>query len=287
MRQKGSSVFITASADGGLFPPLQLQALREMLAQAPPLVNAQAPPPARWSLAAVKAVVTWLTGYSLSGVWRILQALRLRYKRGRLALHSPDPDYLSKQARAAACVAAARAAPGQVVTLYLDELSYYRQPSLASDWAACGSACQPLARLAHGSNTRGRVVATLDALTGRVLYLHGSKIGVLQLQKFYAQIRAAYPAAETIYVIQDNWPVHFHAAVLAAAQQAGVELVALPTYAPWLNPIEKLWRWLKQQVIHQHRYSTEWATLQAQVKAFLERFATPSTALLRYCGLAV
>lgn len=255
-----------------------------MLAQAPPVLVATAPAPARWSLAAVKAVCAWLQGYTLSGVWRVLRSLGLRYKRGRAAVHRPDPDDPVKKARAAACLAAARAAPGRVVTLYLDELSYYRQPSLAADWAA--GAAQPVARLAHGSNTRGRIVAALDAVTGRVLYAHGSKIGVTQLQKFYAHIRAAYPDAEQIYVIQDNWPVHFHAAVLTAAQQAGVELVALPTYAPWLNPIEKLWRWLKQTVLHQHRYSTAWATLQARVKAFLERFDAPSADLLRYCGLA-
>jgi hypothetical protein len=31
-----------------------------------------------------------------------------------------------------------------------------------------------------------------------------------------------------------------------------LQSVWLPTYAPWLNPIEKLWRWLRQDVLKMH-----------------------------------
>ena len=34
----------------------------------------------------------------------------------------------------------------------------------------------------------------------------------------------------------------------ALFQWPRIEPVWLPTYAPWLNPIEKLWRWLRQEV---------------------------------------
>jgi hypothetical protein len=47
---------------------------------------------------------------------------------------------------------------------------------------------------------------------------------------------------------QDNWPIHFESQVVEAAAKAGVEMVRLPTHAPWLNPIEKLWRKLKQEL---------------------------------------
>jgi putative transposase len=47
-------------------------------------------------------------------------------------------------------------------------------------------------------------------------------------------------------VIQDNWNIHTHPEVLTAlARYPRIKPVWLPTYAPWLNPIEKLWRWVR------------------------------------------
>ena len=61
-------------------------------------------------------------------------------------------------------------------------------------------------------------------------------------------------------MIQDNWSIHTHADVLAALERwPRIEPVWLPTYAPWLNPIEKLWRWLRQDVLKLHRLAGDWA----------------------------
>lgn len=257
----------------------------ELLHQAPPPLPPATTAPARWSLEHLRAVCHWLADYSLSGVWRLLDDWGLRYKRGRHYVHSPDPEYAAKRDYAAWCVARARAHYPRVVTLYLDELTYYRLPSLAGAWAARGAKAQPLAPVGYSKNKRRRVVATLDAVTGRALFEQAWKIGVARLAAFYPRLRAAYPAAEVSYVIQDNWPIHFWPEVVRSAQRVGIELVALPTYAPWLNPIEKLWRKLKQEVLHLHRWGDDWQGLQERVASFLESFAAGSVALLRYVGL--
>ena len=59
----------------------------------------------------------------------------------------------------------------------------------------------------------------------------------------------------------------------------------LPTYAPWLNPIEKLWRWLRQDQLYVHRLAQDWSVLRQRVNAFFDQFAAGSHALLRYVGL--
>jgi hypothetical protein len=64
-----------------------------------------------------------------------------------------------------------------------------------------------------------------------------------------------------------------------------IEILQLPTYAPWTNPIEKLWRWVRQSVIHFHRLSNDWQALQNKVLAFIEQFKGGSQDLLRYVGL--
>jgi hypothetical protein len=130
------------------------------------------------------------------------------------------------------------------------------------------------------------------------------------LAKFYGIIRDDYPTVEQIYVVEDNWPVHFHPTLLAqlppqelayppkwpaswshlkmperSTDPPPITLLNLPTYAPWLNPIEKLWRWLRQTVIHLHRSSDDWNLLKQRVSDFLEQFRQGSLDLLRYVGL--
>ena len=64
-----------------------------------------------------------------------------------------------------------------------------------------------------------------------------------------------------------------------------IEPVWLPTYSPWLNPIEELWRWLRQDVLKLHRLAGDWDDLRGRVNQFLGQFAAGSQDLLRYVGL--
>ncbi len=238
----------------------------------------------RWTLALLRDHVPWLAGRSRGGISRLVRRLGLRYRRGRAHLHSPDPDYPAKLAAVAAAGAAAAADPGRVVLLYQDELTYYRRPSLDRAWSARGGPGPP-AEQGHGVNTKRRVVGCLDVRDGRLFAWQRERADVATLVRYYKALGEAYPQAEVIYVAQDNWPVHFHPAVAAAAAQARVRLLRLPTYAPWTNPIEKVWRRLKQEVLHMHPYADGWETLKAAVTAWLERWAGPSPELLRYVGL--
>jgi hypothetical protein len=132
--------------------------------------------------------------------------------------------------------------------------------------------------------------------------------------RFFQRLSAAYPATR-IAVVLDNWPVHFHPDLLAALEpqqtpfpfprpgawpiapspeairkwgglQLPIQLLPLPTYASWLNPIEKLWRWLRQEVVHLHPWADDLSALDAAVAAVLDRFRDASPRLLRYVGLA-
>jgi len=269
---------------------------------------------ARWRLADLVWACDCLLPLSLGGLSKLLSRLGISYQRGRDYVHSPDPLYPEKRACVQAVLAEARASAGRVVALFQDELTYYRQPTLA--WAYAEPGAQPCAERSHQTNTATRVIGVLNPLDGQVDYWQGSRTSTDRLVAFYQQVRQAYPAAKRLYLIQDNWPVHFHPDVLvaleaqespwpwkvpkhwptepsAAAQrrygalQLPIQLVSLPTYASWLNPIEKLWRWLKQEVLHLHRLADRLAELRASVNRFLDRFAAGSIELLRYVGLPV
>lgn len=251
----------------------------------------------------------WLRLKTLAGVHRLLNRLKIHRKRGRGHLHSPDPDYVGKLRDVWLWLRAVQVDPGKQILLFSDEFTFYRQPSLSYDYERAGKT-QPLGELGHRSNLHWRIAAALDAWTGQVTYASHSRFSLKLLVDFYQQIAQTYPHAQIIYLVVDNWPVHFHADVLAALRDPTlswplkrpnnwtdtpsprarhldlpIRLVSLPTYAPWNNPIEKLWHLLKKQVLHLHRFEDDWDGLKQRVHQELDKYLLPSPDLLRYVGL--
>lgn len=269
----------------------------------------------RWTLASLRQACAWLGDLTLAGVHTVLRRARVVWKRARASMRSPDPDY-AKLVDVAAAVGAAQAQPGRVITVYLDEVTVERQPTVAHAYAPVGSSEQARAPRSPQSNTVTRILGALNALTGGVFHRRASKITVAFLVGFYRALCQAYLDAERIYVIQDNWPVHTHPDLLIAlepqktrwpwyrppnwptepsaaavrrwgALKLPIQIVPLPTYASWCNPIERLWRKLRQDVTHLHRWADDLDALRTEIDRFLDQFAQGSLDLLRYVGLQV
>lgn len=181
--------------------------------------------------------------------------------------------------------------PNEASVLYGDELSFYRRPSLTGNGAYYPQGEEPLFEQASAYNTRHRVGAAMDAYTGRVVWVDDKVVGVEALCLLMAKIRNAYGPERTIFLVWDNWHVHYQQKVATTASKCNIQLLWLPTYAPsyapWTNPIEKMWRWLKQWHLHNHQLALgiHFDTLKERVRTFLAAFADGSQALLRYVGL--
>lgn len=266
----------------------------------------------RWTLSTLReACSSWLDLQTDSGLYGLMRRLGITYKRGREYVHSPDPDYEAKRAYIDERLQEARQSDDQVL-LYQDECTYYRQPTVAQGYEAERQSLAPHADLGHHGSRCHRITGALNPFSGRVIFSQQRKMGTDGLLAFYRQVCAAYPETSTIYLVQDNWPVHFHADVIGTLKKQTwrwsrpsvpdnwpaipdqptttggplpIEIVRLPTYASWLNPIEKLWRWMKQEVIHLHRLADQWEQLKQRVATFLRQFEEGSQRLLRYTGL--
>ena len=59
-----------------------------------------------------------------------------------------------------------------------------------------------------------------------------------------------------LVVIWDNAPCHIAKVVTAHAEELGIELVFLPGYSPDLNPIERLWDWMREEVTRGHCHAS-------------------------------
>jgi hypothetical protein len=224
-------------------------------------------------------------------------------------VHSPDPAYVEKLRSIRWQILQVEQAEG-VSFVFEDEFSFFRRPTLANNYEQMGKP-QPLAELGFKRNAQWRIAGLLNAWTGQVIYEEGSQITLAKLLKLYRKALALSPQTQTLLIAQDNWPVHVHPDLLAALQPQSfawdlyrpsnwpaeprakaprlnlpIRLHLLPTYASWTNPIEKLWRLVKQEVLHLHRFMDDWAGLKQTVMGFLDQFANGSKDLLRYVGLS-
>jgi DDE superfamily endonuclease len=278
---------MVAPAVGTVFS--RQQQLQERLRQGPgseaqkeAAAQPDGPAPSRWTLSTIRASFDWLADYTLSGVWRLLDRCGLRLRSAQVQQYSPDPEYEAKVANLEMCLWEARRYPRSVVAVFVDQMGFSRWPDPGPDWGTK----PPLADRRQAKQGLWRLMGALNPFTGQVSYLDNYIIGRQKVIDCYEQLVAVYPYARRLYVIQDNWSIHKHPDVVEAlAQWPQVEPVWLPTYAPWLNPIEKLWRWLRQDVLKLHRLADDWKALRTRVHAFLDQFKDGSQRLLEYVGL--
>ena len=269
------------------FSPKSVEGAKSELLQAigqdPGLIN---PHQTRWTLRTLGQVVPWLQTVSVPGIHQILSRVGISYKRARDYVRSPDSDYAEKLACIQHALETARQTSETCVVLYQDEFGFTLQPTVAKDWTETGTK-YPLARQSHRSQETCYGIGALNPHTGDVIYQQVENCTIVALHTFYTQICQRYPQAEHIYLIQDNRAIHFHPNLIEAllpqtspfakptppkwtgkpSKKIGklaklpIEILQLPTYAAWTNPIEKLWRWVRQSVIHLHRLSNDWQAL--------------------------
>ena len=275
----------TAAQCGGVFD--HRAEVTQRLQQLPALEPTGRTAASRWTLRRLRAAFDWLAHYSLSGVWRLMHSYGIRLRSGRLQQFSPDPDYQTKVERITQVLHEVAAHPDTLEAVFVDQMGYGRWPQARADWTQEPPAPRRVAERFASNERKWRLMGALNARTGQVTTLDNYIVGRRQVITFFQQLDATYPTAHRIYVILDNWSIHQHADVQEALSRLPrLELVWLPTYAPWLNPIEKLWRWLREDILLLHRQAGDWNALQARVHGFFAPFAHGSPDVLRYVGLS-
>jgi hypothetical protein len=273
-----------------LFPPLHGNDLQSAAAhvqavcyRSPLLYDL---PRSRWSLALLRKAIGWSAGKSLSCISQLLKRLHVSYKRGRLAVHSPDLLYDVKLARIRAAYQQMHQEPTRVVLLYLDEHLVGRYPTVARCYSSTGAPGMQ-ARQYAGYNSMLRIVGCLDAATGAVIAKRYGSVTVPNFLKFLQLVEARYPEASVIYIVLDNWSVHINEGVLPAlqARQSKIQLLLQPTYAPWTNPMEKVWLRFNEDVSHMHPHWAKWQPWRLRIDDWITQVRPPSQAMLQATGI--
>lgn len=238
----------------------------------------------RWRLPDLRQVIPWMAKLSLPGICRILKRLKVSYKRGRAHVHSPDLQYNAKLAAIAQARELAQQAPQEVVFLYEDEFTFYSRPPVGRTYGPRGGKGS---KATGGALTTRRIAACVDVATGAVISRQRDHFNVKEMYRFFWYVEQQYPQADVIYLALDNWPVHFHPYVLEhlARYHSRIRFLRLPTYAPWTNPVEKVWLLLYEDLLDQHPFGQCWQALKEAITQWFAQRRDGSAELLHTVGL--
>ena len=120
--------------------------------------------------------------------------------------------------------------------------------------------------------------------TGETVVLFERRKRRQEIAQLLEALLAKHPTG-TVYVAWDNASTHEDDEVDDVVRAAGGRLVLLylPTYSPWLNPIEMLWRHFRREVTHCELFETV-KTLLAAAEDFFARYNREPQKMLSIIG---
>jgi transposase len=167
---------------------------------------------------------------------------------------------------------------GQVF-YYADEFNVSWHPTLRKMWSPQG---QQIMIPTPGTPTKRYGLGAVNYHTGETLVLvhrHKRRKDVAVLLQGLVD---KHPD-ETVIVAWDNADTHQDNEIEAVVRAAAGRLVLLylPTYSPWLNPIEMLWRHYRREVTHCELFEN----IHALVAATLDFFQRHNTRLAKVLSI--
>ena len=150
-----------------------------------------------------------------------------------------------------------------------DEFNVSWLPTLRAMWSPQG---QQVMISTPGQPYKRYGLGAVNYQTGETVVLFRRRKRRREVVELLQAVVDKHPTG-TIYVTWDNADTHsddeIEAVVRAAAGRS--VLLYLPTYGPWLNPIELLWRHFRREVTHGDLFASVAALLQA-AQDFFDRY---------------
>ena len=213
------------------------------------------------------------TGISKSTVQRYLRLFGVQPHRSRTFKLSTDPLFVEKVRD---IVGLYLNPPDHAVVLCVDEKSQIQalertQPVLPMGFGYIDGITHDYKR--HGTTT---LFAALDVANGQVLAQCKARHRHQEFLAFLKRIDAAVPAGLDVHLIVDNYATHKHPKVRAwLAQRQRFQIHYTPTYASWLNQVERWFAILTSRAIRRGSFASA-KDLVARITAFVAAYNTRS-----------
>lgn len=148
-------------------------------------------------------------------------------------------------------------------------------------WSPVG---QQVMILTPAQPTKRYGIGAVNYHTGETVVLFRRRKRRREIAELLQALLDKHPTG-TIYVAWDNASMHEDDEIEATLKLADGRLVLLylPTYSPWLNPIEMLWRHFRREVTHCELFDNVTALLKA-AQEFFDRYRLCPARVLSIIG---
>lgn len=210
-----------------------------------------------------------------------LHALGYRVRRPVLSIVSPDPDYQKKVKKLEKYQKQAR--NGEILLYYQDEIDLNLLPGIVRCWTLQGVQRKVPT---PGVNQKQYGFGAVNYVSGQTMHRIEERKNSAGFCAFIEQFMQTVTQAhdyhgQKIVLVVDNFIIHHSRKTqeFLAKYADQLLLFMLPTYAPWLNLIERLWKHLRRKVTHNHLFASITELVKA-VCSFLDTLnATPQLTL--------
>lgn len=126
---------------------------------------------------------------------------------------------------------------------------------------------------ANTGRARLNLSGTIDIVSHNIVIQEDQTLNSESTIRFFKKIEDAYPCKRRIYVFCDNAPYYKNKMVKQYLETSKIELRFLPPYSPNLNPIERLWKWMKERVVY-NTYYEHFEDFKAAIIGFFAALST-------------
>ena len=126
---------------------------------------------------------------------------------------------------------------------------------------------------ANSGRSRINLSGVIDVIEHKVLVQEDKMLNAEATISFFQKIEEAYPEKNGIHVFCDNARYYRNKAVTEYLKTSKIRLHFLLPYSPNLNPIERLWKWMKERVTY-NTYYPEFEDFKLAVFGFFAALST-------------
>lgn len=220
--------------------------------------------------------------YSVHYIAQLLKNMGFSYQKAKFVADHKDPEKRKQWLQITWPEILKLAKEKDAFILFGDEASFPQWGSLTYTWAKKGQ--QPVVKTS-GNRRCYKVFGLIDYFSGR-FFCKGHDTGRLNSESYESFLTAILSKTRKhIILIQDGARYHTSKAMkrFFAKKANRITVYDLPSYSPDYNPIEKLWKKIKEKEIHLHYFPT-FDTLKNKVEEALLHFKDLQNEILSLFG---
>lgn len=149
-------------------------------------------------------------------------------------------------------------------------------------WAKRGK--QPTSVCKQRKRERQTGFGSVNCKTGQITVSFADRGNQHTFKKHLKKVLRDYPLAPKIIVVLDNVRYHHAKKLSRWLATTRIELVFLPPYSPDLNPVERVWWYMRKKITH-NRYLESLKERKAAFWRMFSHFLKPNQELKGVCAI--